>query len=127
MTAVASAAMPSATPPASATVWLGLALAGLLGAAVLAPRRALVAVLLLALAVFAVEAGVHSVHHLTDRHAASQCVIASASVQVLGTEEPLAPEAVHVEAPTSRVVAVESDRLGSRPLRPDEGRAPPAA
>ena len=118
---------PVAVPPSPAILWLGLAVTVLLGLAVVAPRRVLVATLALALVVLAAETGVHSVHHLTDRHAAAQCAVASASAHLLGTEQPVAPDGAWIAPPTSIVVVVQSVRFGSRPLRPDEGRAPPAA
>src|SRR5262245_25641591 len=55
-------AAPASSPPLFALV----VLAGLLGAAAVRPRRALVVALVLVLAVLTFEAGVHSVHHLGD-------------------------------------------------------------
>lgn len=114
-------------PPAPATIWLALVLTVFLGVAVAAPRRALVVTLALVLLVLALETGVHSVHHLSDLQAASQCAAASASTHVQGTEQPVAPDGVWVATPICAVTTPDFDRPGSRPLRPDEGRAPPAA
>ena len=124
--AVAVAATP-AEPPAPATIWLALVLTVFLGVAVAAPRRALGVTLALVFVVLALETGVHSVHHLSDRQAASQCAIASASTHVQGAEQPLAPDGVWVATPIGLVTTPDVDLPGSRPLRPDEGRAPPAA
>lgn len=114
-------------PPAPATIWLALVLTVFLGVAVAAPRRALVVTLALVLVLLALETGVHSVHHLSDLQAASQCAVASASTHVQGTEQPVAPDGVWVATPIGAVTTPDFDRPGSRPLRPDEGRAPPAA
>ena len=70
-----------AAPPAATPAGLVLGLAGGFLAALLArryPRRVLVLALAVLLAVFAVEAGVHSVHHLGDR-AATTCAVAAAA------------------------------------------------
>ena len=108
-------------------VWAALLLALLAGVTLVAPRRVLIVALVLVLAVIAVEEGVHSVHHLADQRAASHCAVAAASAHVQGAAEPLAVPAVWIPTPIATVVASEPDRPGSRPLRPDEGRAPPSA
>jgi hypothetical protein len=125
--AAVAVAATSAEPPGPATIWLALVLTVFLGVAVAVPRRALVVTLALVLVVFVLETGVHSVHHLSDRQAASQCVVASASTHVQGTEQPDAPDGVSVATPIGAMPTPDFDRPGSRPLRPDEGRAPPAA
>src|SRR5262245_51672398 len=99
----------------------------LLLAATVAPRRVLIAALVLVLAIIAVEASVHSVHHLADQRAAAHCAVAAVSAHVQGATEPVAVDAVWLPTPIGAVVAVESDEPGSRSLRPDEGRAPPSA
>jgi hypothetical protein len=124
--AVVAVAAPPVEPPAPATIWLALVLTVFLGVAVAAPRRALVGTLALVVVVLALETGVHSIHHLSDRQAASQCAIASASAHVQGTEQPVAPDGVRVATPIGAVATPDFDRPGGRPLRPDEGRAPPA-
>ena len=99
----------------------------LLGIAVLGarrPRRAVGLALILLLAVFAFESGVHSVHHLSDPSRAEHCGVASASQHMSGTEVagvtvaeslPQAPHQVLLAAPIARV----------RSLGPEQGRAPP--
>ena len=124
--AVAVTATP-VEPPAPATIWLALVLTVLLGVAVVVPRRALVVTLALVLVVLAIETGVHSVHHLSDRQAASQCAVASASTHVPGAEQPVAPDGAWIATPIGALTTPDFDRSGSRTLRPDEGRAPPAA
>src|SRR5690349_2048715 len=67
--------------PAPRPLWplaAGVALAGLALAAA-APRLTLRVALVVVLAVFAVETGVHSVHHLADQKAATHCVVSAAS------------------------------------------------
>ena len=118
---------PISTPASAAPVWAGLLLALLAGLTLVAPRRVLILALVLVLAVIAVEEGVHSVHHLADQRAASHCAVAAASAHVQGAAEPLAVPAVWIPTPIATVVASEPDRPSSRPLRPDEGRAPPSA
>jgi len=123
--AVAVGATP-VEPPAPATIWLALVLTAFLGVAVAAPRRALVVTLSLVLVVLALETGVHSVHHLSDCQAASQCAVALVSTHLQGTEQPVAPDGVWAATPIGAMTTPDVDRPGSRPLRPDEGRAPPA-
>lgn len=119
-------------PISSGTTVSPLILAGLLivglGLTLAARRRAIVVALALVLIVLAVETGVHSVHHLTDQKGGAECVVALASAHVHATAEP--PAAVHdpwAGGPVDTVVAPAPERPGARPLRPDEGRAPPAA
>ena len=123
-----AAAVPApATPPPHPLVPT-VALAVALGMALTARRRVLVAVLALVLLVLAVETGVHSVHHLTDQRGAAHCVVAMASANVQGTAaSPPAAYALWTPDPVGTVVALAPERPGARPLRPDEGRAPPAA
>jgi len=119
---VASTVTPSPTAGLGATVLLTVLLA-----AMIAPRRVFIAALVLVLAIIAVEASVHSVHHLADQRAAAHCVVAAASAHVQGATEPVAVDAVWVPTPIGAIVAVDSVQPGSRSLRPDEGRAPPSA
>jgi hypothetical protein len=124
----ASAAVPAPKTPPLDPLGPALPLAVLLGAAMTVRRRLLVTALALVLVVLAVETGVHSVHHLADRQGGSECVVALASAHVHGTAEP--PPALHdtwIAVPVGAVVALTPERPGTRPPRPDEGRAPPAA
>ena len=126
-TATARDAVPAAQPPAPATLWFGIALAVTLGVMLAAPRRGPVAILAVLLAVLAIETGVHSVHHLADLQAASQCAVASASAHVHGAAGPIAPDGMLIAVPVGTVASFDVDRPGSRFIRPDEGRAPPTA
>jgi hypothetical protein len=125
-----SAAVPVlATDRAGADVprWSLLALAAVVVlAARMPPRRTLGLALVALLAVFAAESAVHSVHHLADQQAATQCVVAlaSAHVHVAAPEVPAATE--WLPAIAGEIALAEPHRPGARPLRPDEGRAPPA-
>jgi hypothetical protein len=87
-------------------------------------RRVLVGLLIALLALFAVEAGVHSVHHLGDQDAAARCVVAAASLNLSGpVAAPMtlaAPPATDDAAPP-----LEPERLPQRLTLPDQGRAPP--
>lgn len=80
----------------------------------------------LLLTVFAVEAAVHSVHHLADRAAAADCsVLASSQHLAWGAADP-----VDTGRPPLDVTAaplLRSDDAPRGPLhRPVQGRAPPA-
>jgi len=88
-------------------------------------KEAATLALALAIALFAVEAAVHSVHHLSDPDAAARCLVLSASQHLEGTclELPV----VAVPAPTQHPVLVDdvpSIALSER-FRSDAGRAPP--
>ncbi len=133
VTLPAPAAPPAPAGPAPAAQPMGplapfAALAIALGVALAAPRRTLVAALALVLVVLGVETGVHSVHHLADQRGAAECVVAIASANVHGTAaSPPATQALWAPSPVGSIVAPAPERPGARPLRPDEGRAPPAA
>jgi disulfide bond formation protein DsbB len=118
-------AAPTPWPPAVLGVTLIFAL--LLAATLVAPRRVLIAALVLVLAIIAVEESVHSVHHLADQRAAANCAVAAASVHVQGATEPVPVPVVGDPTPVGAVATSEPDHPGSRSLRPDEGRAPPSA
>jgi hypothetical protein len=99
-------------------------LAGLAALGARRPRRALGLALILLLAVFAFESGVHSVHHLADPARGERCAVAAASQHVSGTEVtavivaeslPQAPHEVALAAPTTRLQLIG----------PEQGRAPP--
>ena len=126
----APAPAPAVSPaesPAAAPVPLVVGLVLALAVAAAAPRRALAVALVLVLSVLAVEVGVHSVHHLGDRQAAAQCDVASASTHVHGAT-PQAPScSPWVPTLLGAVLTPESGQPGARLIRPDEGRAPPAA
>ena len=89
------------------------------------PRRALALALVVIVSIFALESGVHSVHHLTDVDRGESCAVASASQHITGTEVDVSvaseslPAARQVAAPG---VFVERSRI----IGPAQGRAPPA-
>jgi hypothetical protein len=115
-------ALPGMAPLAPA-IALGLGFA----AVALLRRRACVAVLALVLVVLALETGVHSVHHLADQQGAAECVVALATAQMHGIAD--ASSADHgswLTVPGGAIPVPTPECPGARPLRPDEGRAPPA-
>jgi hypothetical protein len=130
-TAVAADARPLgivAAAPAPRPLWplaAGVGLAALT-LAVVAPRRTFGVALVVVLAVFAVETGVHSVHHMADQKAATQCVVSAASAHVQGASMEAPASAPWMPMPVGTVAVAAAVRPGSSPLRPDEGRAPPA-
>jgi hypothetical protein len=78
-------------------------------------------------ALFGFQTAVHSVHHLSDPHAAASCAIFAASQHVPGD----CPETLLVAAPVW--TAAPGPAVASEPLHPleafgsPEGRAPPAS
>jgi hypothetical protein len=116
----------SAAPSPVPVPWhLAALLVGIAALGARRPRRALGLALILLLAVFAFESGVHSVHHLSDPARGEHCGVASASQHVSGTEVtavmvaerlPEAPHPLVLDAPPARV----------RFIGPEQGRAPPA-
>ena len=124
--AVAPSLIVGVTPAPPPTWLLGgvLALAGL--ALLASVRRGLRLALVALLAVFLVEAGEHSVHHLADQAGAAACAVALASAQVHGATTECPAEAVRRPVVVARTVASDAVRPAAAPSRPDEGRAPPA-
>ncbi len=116
--------------PVIGSLLLGLALVVLVGGVMrLGPerrRRVLTIALCLVLVVFAVETGVHSVHHLTDPRAGSECSVL-AGTQNLACDA--AAPIVIVGLPLV-VVSASSPPSAEGPRwllhRPRPGRAPPA-
>jgi hypothetical protein len=87
-------------------------------------RRSVVAPLIALLAVFAFEAGVHSVHHLGEQDAAARCIVAAASLNFSGTVA--APVTLGAPAATDDAgPLLEPERLPQGLALPDQGRAPP--
>jgi hypothetical protein len=116
----------SAAPDASGPPWP--AILGVLAAVVLAwrrPRRALILAMVLLLAIFAFEDGLHSVHHLAERSKLNPCAIAVATAHLNAT-------AVDDGATVDIVLPVfaslteigQTDPVTSFPS-PVQGRAPP--
>lgn len=95
-----------------------------------APRltRALMVGLVLALALFAAEDAIHSVHHLLAEPAeVAACTFATASAHLAGT----AVELVSAEPPLlprlELAAALKPPAPPLQPLRRDQDRAPPRA
>ena len=91
------------------------------------PRRAAALALVLLLAVFAFEDGLHSVHHGLDQAPASSCQVAAAGAHLNAT-------AVDGVAPCDvvlPVVALAVETSPSDPIAhlasPEQGRAPPCS
>jgi hypothetical protein len=123
-------ALPPAVLLTGVLLVIGLALlAGLVAWRRVDPRargRAVALALSLLLAVFAVEAAVHSVHHLADRAAAADCsVLASSQHLAWGAADPVDTGRPPLAVTTAPLV--RSDDAPRGPLhRPVQGRAPPA-
>lgn len=118
----------SAAPETPGLPWTAL-LAALIAVALgwRRPRRALVLAVVLLLAVFAFEDGVHSVHHLGDRSQLNACAVAVATAHLTATVAD-GGGAVHVILPVVAVPAeVSQADLVTRFLSPVQGRAPPTA
>jgi hypothetical protein len=113
--------------PAEVPWYLVATLAGLTALGARRPRRKLALALVLLLAIFAFENGVHSVHHLNDQDRGEQCVVASASQHVAGTEVD-GVRAADAPAPAEPAL-VSPVRIirSARSLGPHEGRAPPVS
>jgi hypothetical protein len=126
------AAAEPALPPLAERVPGGLGwpavLAGLAALALLrrAPRRAVVLAVVLLLAVFAFENGVHSVHHGADRHHMTSCALSAASSHLSAT---LVDHLVCAEAMLYTLGSApisEQPAPIARPLGAHQGRAPPS-
>lgn len=116
----------SAAPEAPGLPWPAL-----LGALVVValswrrPRRALALAIVLLLAVFVFEDGLHSVHHLADRSKTARCAIAVATAHLTATAVD-GGGAVHEFLPVIAVLAeVGQPDPVTRILSPVLGRAPP--
>jgi hypothetical protein len=116
----------SAMRIASPGPWLLTASAAVALALTLRRRRALTLALVLLLACGAFEAGLHSVHHLTEVDAA-KCAVAAVSSHTGG----VVVVTVAVERPVDVVAHVAPPQVAtlapSMLFAPDLGRAPPAA
>jgi hypothetical protein len=114
----------SAGPVLLVTLIVGL---GLVAAAITRRRQlALVLALVPLLTLLTVETALHSVHHLGDPQAEASCVVAGASTHLGGVT--IAP--VDLGQPVASPER-HSDRgpawpVPFQPVRPREGRAPPA-
>jgi len=127
--AIATSAGPEAfraLTPASPSLWLLVSSAAVVLALILRRRRILVVALLALLSCGVFEAGMHSVHHLTEADAA-KCAVAAVSSHSGG----VVVATVAVERPADVVTAIAPAHVvtfaPSRLSAPDRGRAPPAA
>jgi len=87
-------------------------------------RRLVASVLILVLAFFAFEAGIHSVHHLGQTRHADECLFASASAHLTA----LAPDAVCLDVPAGATVFRQGETHSApvdRPIAGHHQRAPP--
>jgi len=115
-----------AVAPTNASPWLLAGGAALLLALTLRRRGAVALALLVLLTSGVFEAGLHSVHHLTEADAA-KCSVAAVSSHAGG----VVPATIAVERPADLVTTAVPSHVGafvsSRLSAPDLGRAPPAA
>ena len=101
--------------------------AGVIGVGTRRPRRNLALALVLLVGLFALENGVHSVHHLNDGDRGEHCAVASASQHVAGTEVD-GVLAAAAPAPAGHALALPGRGIRSiRSLGKPEGRAPPVS
>ena len=91
------------------------------------PRRAAALALVLLLAVFAFEDGLHSVHHGLDQAQASSCPVAAAGTHLSATPvDGVAPCDVILPVVALAVETSPSDPI-ARLASPEQGRAPPCS
>jgi MYXO-CTERM domain-containing protein len=91
------------------------------------PRAAIGLALVLCLAVFAFESGVHSVHHLSDNAGRASCAIATAGAHVSGAvADPGTGEPSALASP-ERLVVEPLPHVEGRSPAAHHGRAPPLA
>jgi hypothetical protein len=116
----------TAAPAATVPVWLALLALALVALLIRAPRRVAVGVFAVLIAILAFETGVHAVHHLGDRHAASHCVVASVTPQLGGITDAPSTGIPHLHVTAQAVVLPEPVVLSARPVGPAPVRAPPS-
>jgi hypothetical protein len=123
-----SGSVDAVSPPSAPFESTGvLCLVALAVIAMIARRRRPLGVLLTTvLAILAFEAGLHSVHHLGERHALAPCTIASASGHLVATEM----DALAFDPPTSpafeRLHRLSWMAPVPRAIDAHESRGPPA-
>jgi hypothetical protein len=124
----------SSAPSLPAVPWPAvLAAAAALIVAWRRPRRALALAIVLILAVFAFENGVHSVHHLNDlRHledlrAGLTCHVAAASAHLSGTPVDVPTQECLVLPSYERLVVQSQPGVDALSLSAHQGRAPPVS
>jgi len=89
-------------------------------------KRAAILSLAVTLGVFALEAAVHSAHHLSDADGAARCMVLSASQHVDGTSLELPAVAAPALAPHAVLLDEGPSEPRSARFRVDAGRAPPS-
>ena len=127
-----AAAAGTPAPVSPAVPWPAmLAAAAALIVAWRRPRRTLALAIVLILALFAFENGVHSVHHLNDlRHSDDlrsglTCHVAAASAHLSGTPVDVATHESLVLPSYESVVVHAQPAVDARSLSAHQGRAPP--
>ena len=123
--AQSSRAMVTTTPVVMPVFGLCLAAAAL----TLLPRhqrRLVSALLALLVTVIVFESSVHAVHHLGDPDGAARCAVASVTLHLSGAADPPQTSQPTFDAMTDHVIVAELLALGTRPLSPQRGRAPPS-
>lgn len=91
------------------------------------PRRALLLLFVLLLAVFAFEDGLHSVHHGFGAKQYGDCTIAAASAHLSAVSVDDVPAIAVVLIPAVATAVSDPASLPTRLLEPHQGRAPPLA
>jgi hypothetical protein len=127
--ALAHVTLPASTSgPAGALPWAaGSVLAAFAARRLLTSRaRALVLALVLSTAVFTLEVGVHSVHHLGHPESGATCPASVASQNLAWAGAPAVDAGTPAACVTAAPPAPHEDRAQSPLYRPDPGRAPPA-
>lgn len=131
-TAVNHDAVPSSLPVDASTSpdfpWQ-VVLAGLAAVAFGAHRRrrrVLAFALVLLLVTFAFEVGLHSVHHGADPHQIADCAAAAASAHLSATPVACLVAGEVTLPAVATTTEIDPSRSPLSPLRPDQGRAPPA-
>src|SRR5262245_982330 len=114
----------TAAPESSGLAWCASAVVAL-ALAWRRPRRAAAVLLVMVLAVFAFEDGLHSVHHGLDQTQAPSCSVAMAGSHLSATAvDGSAPDDVILPVIALSDAICAPDAI-ARPASPEHGRAPP--
>jgi hypothetical protein len=104
--------------------WAPLLILAALLVPVARSRRTVAGLLIALLAIFAFEAGLHSVHHLGDEAEEARCIVAAGTPNLIGAVgEPVTFGSI--EEPGEVALRLEPNTLPQRVLHPYQGRAPP--
>ena len=115
----------TAAAPEPALPWTAVAaLVTILLAGAWRPRRAIALALVLVIALFAFESGLHSTHHLGQADE-SRCVVAGVSAQLSGDLVEVAVDPLLSRVPDAVAVSPLAPAVTTRLVAPDAGRAPP--